>query len=69
MKAAKHTATGMRRTCGNCASVVKIKDDPDNVACVVHLKIMPADYAADCEHHDEKLVARHGRKPHKTGGA
>jgi hypothetical protein len=57
MKAAKHTvASGARKTCGTCASVVKLKNDPDNVACVVHLQVMPVNHVADCEHHDEKAV-------------
>jgi hypothetical protein len=57
MKAAKHTAvTGKHRTCGSCVSVVKIKDDPNNVVCVVHLQKMPVDYVADCEHHDMRGV-------------
>jgi hypothetical protein len=57
MKAAKHTAVaGKHRTCGSCVSVVKIKDDPSNVVCVVHLQKMPVDYVADCEHHDTRGV-------------
>lgn len=57
MKAAKHgNVAGTHKTCGNCASVVKLKNDPDNVACVVHLQVMPVDHVPECEHHDEKVV-------------
>ena len=57
MKAVKHgnNAAGLK-TCGNCASVVKLKNEPGKVACVVHLQVMPADRVPDCEHHDEKIV-------------
>ena len=61
MKAAKHgnNAAGLK-TCGNCASVVKLKSEPGKVACVVHLQVMPADHVPDCEHHDEVKVGNAG---------
>lgn len=54
MKVAKHgnNAAG-HKTCGNCARVVKLKNEPGKVACVVHLQVMPVDHVSECEHHDE----------------
>lgn len=53
MKAAKHgNNVAGHKTCGNCARVVKLKNELGKVACVVHLQVMPVDHVAECEHHD-----------------
>lgn len=50
MKQAKR-ADAMHRKCGNCAKTIRIKYDDKNVACVPHLKLMPADHPGECEHY------------------
>lgn len=52
MKEARRAGVAQARpTCGNCYGTLRIKGDANHVACVMHLKIMPADHPGECEYY------------------